>query len=230
MNAGQSLINFNNQTSERNTKMESQAEVNRITDEMIKDWRSQIMAAASIGCTKVQAKSMAFDFIIKKYKLGELTSVEYAMFGNPFKNLVGLFPKPVTRKRKVMKQLAIDEPDNSNNLDKKLCSRCHKKKSFNDFNKDQSYCKQCQSEYHAERRSKQMQEKQNLSALFQTKDVEVESVSMTFTKNNMQVKYDNGEFLYSTVEGNQFTDLDVQDLLILRARAKSKVERINGSN
>lgn len=223
------ILKIQSEIDERNTEMENNIEVNRITDDMIKLWSSQIMVAASMDISYEMAKRMAFDTIKEEFGIDKLTSSENAKFVAPGKKLRILFPEiSVTRKGKTSKH-DIGAT--------KKCHRCREQKPLSDFSMDrnspdgkQNWCKQCWGKYNAEKREKNSEQTANLLDLFKTKEVTVEDISMKFIRNNMQIRYENNEFLYSPIEGCQFNDADVEDLLILRSLAKSKVEKFNGAN
>lgn len=215
MFTSQSTLTNNNQTSERNTKMESQLAVNRITDEVKKVYAEEYLRGLYFSYKKQDIADRAFYAICDKFGIkSELTAHERGLLGRVALDVLIDFKKPKVKK----------------------CNICGEIKPLAMFSKNrkspdglQYQCKECDRMY-AQRRAQREQQAAQVTELFKNQQVTVEDISMTFTRNNMQVKYTNSEFLYSPTEGHQFNDADVEDLLVLRALAKSKVERFNGSN
>lgn len=216
MFTSQLSLTTNNQTSERNAKMESQVVVNRITDKVKDEYAVDLLKCLQNGLKRAEAKDVAYSFVCHKFSLTSLTAYENGLLGKVAQGVYKYFYSPK----------------------EKTCSRCGKPKAFHDFatdkaspDKKQSWCRVCYHKYNAEKReSKRAVETINLDSLFNSKQVTVKDFSMIFTRNGMQVKYTNNEFLYSPAEGSQFNDSDVDDLLILRSEAKQTVQRVNGSN
>lgn len=244
MDNNQTGINFNNQTSERNTKMGSQVE-NRITDEILKVYKSELLSAASIGSISYKdAKNLAFDYVKKQFGIsGDFTTKEYAYFGNPSKQIARLFfQKKIRKHRKVSPPVPPVITDTQLDLmnGSKKCAHCGEILSLENFHnhkgsKDgkQSWCKHCVHEYSKLHRRHVKQETQEESVFVATSNNFEEFDSYTFTVklNRVQVYYSDGILEFSTVDGiNLLKKEDVQDLQKLLSRAEDKVTSRQGSN
>jgi hypothetical protein len=222
MNTTQSTVNFNNQTITRSEKMENQSVENRITGEVIDAYAKELSSGLTLGYGKKEAKDLAMSFIKNKFGIdNNLPIKDWGLLGSAAAIVYKNFSMPTMKKCRICGET-------------KPISMFSKRNTSPD--KHQSQCKACDHNYQQEYKKRKRMTKQqkpeqvDLTKLFKYQEVIVEDISMTFTRNNMQVRYTNSEFLYSPIEGCQFNDADVEDLLVLRSLAKSKVEKFNGAN
>ena len=201
--------------------MENTAIENRITDRMRVEYRSEIEAGVKAGFTYEQSKSMALDFIRKKYEIdGDLSVSENATLGGTMK----WFKKSLEKKAE---QVSLKTSTGT-----KICTKCGLKKNYSEFwanktTKDgfQYWCKDCMQKV-----EKKSVEAESPTSLFKDVFEEVDTYTFSVSVNNMRVIYENGQMYYSRIDDTPLSDHDIDDALKLRKRAHEKIASLTRGN
>jgi hypothetical protein len=121
---------------------------------------------------------------------------------------------------------------------RKICKHCGESlltanfyKSTKSFDGLQSWCKQCMNEYNLAKRPKSIKEKiatiPTSPLPYQDKREVTGTISFTYGTNNVQIRFENGEFRYSRLDGREFTDNDLADISFLKDYANEIIAKTN---
>lgn len=190
--------------------MERTIAVNRITDEVKTAYAKELLNALKLGFEKREAANLAFSYIRNKFGIdSELAPQERGWLGRISLDVLKEFDRPLT----------------------KVCTICGKEKPLNQFSKNrttpdklQYQCKACDRMYQQKRAQRERQAIL-VDGLFAGKRVvtEKESYSFILTTNNVQVEYEDGQKLYSSIDGGKLTESDLEDIEFLRDSANKKI-------
>lgn len=194
--------------------MENSVTENRITKYIQGEYRNEIEAGIEAGFTYEQSKSMALDFIKKKYEIeDDLSVTEQSTLGGTMK----WYKKPLEKKAE---QIAL-----KNSAGTKVCTKCGQRKPYVEFwanktTKDgfQYWCKDCMNKTE---KKPHITDKEHATPLFGDKKVIVQEI--TLTMDNVQLKCINDDMQFYPVNYGYFTLEDLADAVDLLNIAKQKL-------
>lgn len=225
MNNSQSIINFNNQSSERNASMEIKGEVNRITDGIRNEIKDGMLEAGRMGVPWEVAFKGVRKFVLENHGISEpLSQSEEGKIGGTLNRWVK------TEFDKLLSQFYVRVSYKG----EKICSKCKDPKPLSEFSSHsdspdglQYWCKECYSKYN---RNKKTAEADIPEPLFKNVFDESDTYTFTVSTNNVQVVYENDQLFYSRIDDSAITDTDLDDVLRLRKRANEKIANLSRSN